>query len=177
MTNMETDLPYLSRDLDRHGNPRIYVRRNGKRIRINEAEGTPAFAKAYADAVEKLDGQARRASKPADPCRGHAGLARRPILRLEGEANFSRSTRNRSAHAATASKPASGAVERRRRRADGELPAEIPLGAEDQAPDRGGRRPRRRTNRRKHLSALCAWGVETSTFRVTLCATSRLAGP
>ena len=57
MTNMETDLPYLSRDPDRHGNPRIYVRRKGKRIRIKEPEGTPAFAKAYSAAVEKLEDQ------------------------------------------------------------------------------------------------------------------------
>ena len=57
MTNMETDLPYLSRDPDRHGNPRIYVRRKGKRIRIKEPEGTPAFAKAYSAAVAKLEGQ------------------------------------------------------------------------------------------------------------------------
>ena len=40
MTNMETNLPYLERDKDRHGNPRIYVRRNGKRVRIREQEGT-----------------------------------------------------------------------------------------------------------------------------------------
>ena len=44
MSAMETDLPYLSRDSDRHGNLRIYVRRNGKRIRIREKEGTVAFA-------------------------------------------------------------------------------------------------------------------------------------
>lgn len=55
---METDLPYLERDTDRHGNPRIYVRRHGKRIRIKEAEGTVAFAKAYSDALERLDARA-----------------------------------------------------------------------------------------------------------------------
>jgi integrase len=52
---METDLPYLEHDEDRHGNQRVYVRRNGKRIRIREAEGTVAFAKAYTEAVEKLE--------------------------------------------------------------------------------------------------------------------------
>ncbi|MBR0696746.1 hypothetical protein [Bradyrhizobium lablabi] len=57
MNAMRTELDYLERDEDRHGNPRIYVRRNGKRIRIREIEGTPAFARAYADAVEKLDGK------------------------------------------------------------------------------------------------------------------------
>jgi hypothetical protein len=55
MIAMETDLPYLSRELDRHGNDRLYVRRNGKRIRIKEPEGSAAFAKAYTAAVEQLD--------------------------------------------------------------------------------------------------------------------------
>ena len=54
MTNMETDLPYLEQDKDCHGNPRIYVRRNGKRVPIREQEGTLEFAKSYADALEKL---------------------------------------------------------------------------------------------------------------------------
>jgi integrase len=51
---METDLDYLSREPDRHGNERIYVRRHGKRIRIREPEGTPAFLQACAAAIEKL---------------------------------------------------------------------------------------------------------------------------
>jgi hypothetical protein len=36
---METELPYLERDEDRHGNPRVYVRRHSKRIRLRETEG------------------------------------------------------------------------------------------------------------------------------------------
>lgn len=55
MTAMKTDLPYLSSEPDRHGNDRLYVRRNGKRTRIREAQGTPAFAKAYSEALEKLE--------------------------------------------------------------------------------------------------------------------------
>jgi integrase len=51
---MQTELPFLSREIDRHGNSRIYVRRSGKRIRIRERENTPDFAKAYTEAVEKL---------------------------------------------------------------------------------------------------------------------------
>jgi hypothetical protein len=58
MTDMEIDLPYLDRDEDRHGNPRVYVRRHGKRIRIRVAEGTAAFAKAYSDAVDSLERRA-----------------------------------------------------------------------------------------------------------------------
>ena len=68
MTAMQTDLPYLISDPDRHGNPRLYVRRHGKRIWIRETEGTPAFAKAYAEAVEKLSARVvSTAATPAHP--------------------------------------------------------------------------------------------------------------
>jgi integrase len=40
-------LPYLSIETDRHGNDRYYVRRGGKRKRIRETPGTPAFLAAY----------------------------------------------------------------------------------------------------------------------------------
>ena len=33
---MKLDLPYLMRDVDRHGNARLFVRRNGRKIRIRE---------------------------------------------------------------------------------------------------------------------------------------------
>ena len=56
---IETNLRYLERDEDRHGNVRVYVRRHGKRIRIRETEGTPAFAKAYSDAVDTLERRAQ----------------------------------------------------------------------------------------------------------------------
>ena len=48
------DLPYLSSEEDRHGNKKLYVRRNGRRIRITEQPGTPAFLRAYAAAREEL---------------------------------------------------------------------------------------------------------------------------
>ena len=85
MTNMETNLPYLARDKDRHGNPRIYVRRNGKRVRIREQEGTLEFAKAYAKALEKLCGElpAQGSPTPDDAPNGYAGLYGGKILRLE----------------------------------------------------------------------------------------------
>src|SRR5690242_6566329 len=64
MTTMETDLPFLSRELDRHGNDRLYVRRNGKRIRIRVPEGTPEFAKAYSRAVDQLGEPPTKRSEP-----------------------------------------------------------------------------------------------------------------
>jgi integrase len=51
---MEVDLRYLSREKSRHGKPRLYVRRNGRRKRVLSAEGTAAFAREYATAVDEL---------------------------------------------------------------------------------------------------------------------------
>jgi integrase len=47
-------MPYLSAEVDRHGNPRLYVRRFGRRIRIYDTPGSPEFIKTYAAAVESL---------------------------------------------------------------------------------------------------------------------------
>jgi len=58
MKPLDVALPYLSQETDRHGNPRLYVRRHGRRVRIREALGTPEFARAYAAAVERLGGSA-----------------------------------------------------------------------------------------------------------------------
>jgi hypothetical protein len=44
------NLPYLSANRDRHGNVRLYVRRNGGYVRIKEIPGTPEFLKAYVGA-------------------------------------------------------------------------------------------------------------------------------
>lgn len=43
------ELPkYVSYDPDRHGNPRWYYRRNGKRIRLKGCPGDETFAQSYA---------------------------------------------------------------------------------------------------------------------------------
>jgi hypothetical protein len=65
MKPLDVALPYLSQETDRHGNPRLYVRRHGRRVRIREALGTPEFARAYAAAVERLGGSASRGA-PSD---------------------------------------------------------------------------------------------------------------
>jgi integrase len=50
----QQDFKYLFRDKDRRGNWRVYARVARRKIRIREPEGTPAFAAAYAVAVEAL---------------------------------------------------------------------------------------------------------------------------
>ncbi len=161
---METDLEYLSREVDRHGNERIYVRRNGKRIRIREKEGTVEFAEAYTKAVRQL-GEYARIETSVDP------LHKWPIKTLgwlgtqyfasKGEGEFLTLDED----------------SRRARRNDLEAAFLVPLSEED--PDPMGNCPLQhlsaqkmkrlieekdgagaRANRRKHLSALCSWGVE-----------------
>lgn len=54
MRPVKLDLPYLSSDPDRHGNARLYVRRNGRRIRIRGRPGSPEFLEAYTAALDAL---------------------------------------------------------------------------------------------------------------------------
>ena len=55
MKPVRLDLPYLMSDDDRHGNHRLYVRKNGRKIRLREKPGTEAFAQAYADALHAIE--------------------------------------------------------------------------------------------------------------------------
>jgi integrase len=159
---METSLPYLSRDPDRHGNPRIYVRRNGKRVRIHEPEGTPAFAKAYTEAVDKLgDRPGKRASTLREHTKGTLGWLGAQYFVSKGDAEFLLLAKE----------------SRRARRNCLEECFREPFSDTD--PDPMGNCPLKylsaqkikrmieavigpgaRANRRKHLSALCAWGVD-----------------
>ena len=62
MADMQVELPYLSEELDRHGNQRLYVRRNGRRIRLRVARGTDGFLDAYRAALDSI-----RELKPPPP--------------------------------------------------------------------------------------------------------------
>jgi integrase len=55
---MRTVFPYLTRDRDRHGNERLYVRRGGRKIRVKEGPATEAFARVYAEALLTLENEA-----------------------------------------------------------------------------------------------------------------------
>lgn len=158
---MKTDLPYLERDKDRHGNQRVYVRRHGKRIRIKAPEGSPAFAKAYSDALERLD--IRAVSSAAAPLAGHPKAS----LGWLGAKYF-------------ASREFAGIAKesQRARRNCLEECFREPLRDEDPEPmgncplkfvttqkirrlvDLKAGQPGSAANRRKHLSALCGWGVD-----------------
>lgn len=163
MMAMETDLPYLSREPDRRGNERLYVRRHGKRQRLRAAEGTPAFAKAYSDALDALE-------LPAEADRRHAlQRAQKGTLHWLGAQYFVSKGEDEFLSLAEDSQ--------RARRNSLEECFRVALSDDD--PDPMGNCPLKflsaqkckrmieavdgagaRTNRRKHLSTLCAWGVE-----------------
>ena len=163
MNAMEIEFGYLSREINRHGNECIYVRRNGKRIRIREKEGTPAFARAYAEAVEKLGvpKSKRPADGPPSHPKGTLGWLGAEYFKSKGKGEFLKLAKD----------------SQRARRNDLEECFRFPLSDTDLDPMGNcplkyfsAQKAKRlieakegdgaQTNRRKHLSALCAWGVE-----------------
>jgi hypothetical protein len=145
---------------DRHGNDRLYVRRNGKRIRIRLEPGDPDFIKAYDAAVDKLG------PTPSQRPQGR------------GAHKWSKGTLGWLGTQLFADHDAFGKLDkdsRRARRNSLETMFELPHSETDLDPmanlplkyfsaqkakrliasDRKGA-----ANRRKHLSALCAFGVE-----------------
>src|SRR5437868_7185615 len=159
----KTDLPYLEHDKDRHGNAREYVRRNGKRIRIKATEGTPEFASAYSDAVERLSSRpvssaAMLATHPPGSL-GWLGskyfASKKDFLSLAPDSQ--RARRNcledcfREPLSDTTPQPMGNCplkyVTAQKIRHLIELKSDKPGAA---------------ANRRKHLSALCAYGVENN---------------
>ena len=167
ITMAATDLPFLSRETDRHGNPRLYVRRNGKRIRIRVKERTPEFAKAYSAAVDQLGdppskrGRGTELVMPGWP-KGTLGWLAIQYFASKGEGGFldldkdSRRARRNSLENDCFRVP--------RTDTDPDPMGNCPLkylSAQKikrmiEAVDGKGAR----ANRRKHLSALCSWGVE-----------------
>lgn len=160
MSAMEVDLRYLSREPDRHGNDRLYVRRNGKRIRMRLEPRDPDFTKAYNDAVDKLG--PTPSQRPQGP----------------GVRRWSKGTLGWLGTQLFADYDAFGKLDkdsRRARRNSLEAMFEVPYSDAD--PDPMGNCPLKffsaqkakrliasdrkgAANRRKHLSALCAFGVE-----------------
>jgi integrase len=159
---MLEDLPYLLEDEDRHGKPRLYVRRHGKRIRIREARGTPEFAIAYADAVKALEKSSDVAMRlaAAEAKKGTMGwLASRYFN--ESSEYKSIAVKSRSARRSCIEeclkeplKPGSKLIVR-------DVPVNRfgPLHVK-LLRDRKASQPGAANNRRKHMSAMCSWAAE-----------------
>lgn len=64
---MDVDLPYLSEDIDRHGNARLYARKkvNGrfKKVRLHAAPGSPKFMDEYQAALASFQSAAKSQEK------------------------------------------------------------------------------------------------------------------
>jgi len=65
--SVEIDLRYLSDEPDHRGNPRLYVRRYGRRIRLRVSRHSPDFLKIYQDALTTLEEMAGKAAAPHAP--------------------------------------------------------------------------------------------------------------
>ncbi len=59
------ELRFLSEDVDRHGNVRVYFRRYGRKVRIRPVPGTDAFMAEYRDLLHVLPEQPARSTGPA----------------------------------------------------------------------------------------------------------------
>jgi integrase len=87
------NLPYLSFEIDRHRNARAYVRRFGRRVRIKEVPGSPAFLDAYKAALALLEPKAGALTDPiteAEP--GTFGAMALAYLKSAEFHNLKRST-------------------------------------------------------------------------------------
>jgi len=54
---MKLRLKYIVEDVDRHGNVRVYVRRNGQKTRLRAEIGSPEFVVEYRAALAELEGK------------------------------------------------------------------------------------------------------------------------
>jgi integrase len=163
---VKIDPPYLSREPDRHGNDRLYVRRHGKRIRLLLERHEEGFTKAYDTALDKLGTSHSKRSKgtallaPVWPVNTFGWLATQ-YFASKGEGGFLDLDED----------------SRRAKRNLIELCLEMPHSDTD--PDPMGNCPLKhlsaqkmkriieaadgkgaRTNRRKHLSAMCSGAIE-----------------
>jgi integrase len=162
MSIMKTELPYLSREKNRHGTECLFARRHGKRIRIREPENTPAFAKAYSDALDALEKPfevAERARKEAAKAGTMGWLATRYFAECEeykGLYEKSRSARGSCIEDCLKEPLKPGSTD---------LIRDCPVSQFSAAHvkmlrDRKAKQPGAANNRRKHLSAMCAWAVD-----------------
>lgn len=165
--NMQIDYPLLSPEKDRHGNERLYVRRNGKRIRIREKPGTEEFEAAYRLAVATLGDPPTKRAKPAKLLKSYAkgtlGWLGTVYFGSKGEDGFldldkdSRRARRNSLETCFMVPLTDEIAE-----PIGNCPLKMLSAQKMKRMIEAVDGPGARTNRRKHLSALCAWGVENN---------------
>lgn len=159
--SVRVDFPYLMEDRDRRGNARVFVRRFGRKIRIRDPKGSPEFARAYSDALDKLNGRAPTESAahitlaPAGSLGALAALyfASRRFMALDPS---SRQRRRQVIEECLREPPT---PDSKARMAD--CPAEkVTAQAVQMLIDRRAEQPGAANNRKKHISALFGWAVK-----------------
>lgn len=65
--DLKIHIPYVVADTDRHGNVRVYYRRNGRKVRLHQIAGTAAFAAEVEAAKSLLDTGANAKSSDDGP--------------------------------------------------------------------------------------------------------------
>ena len=168
MRPVRVDFPYLMPDRSRHGKPRLYIRKNGRKIRIREKLGTEAFAQAYADALYALDhgAVASRATIKGAPAGTLGWLA----------ACYFAIRRIPPARSEVAVERAGSIIEdclREPRKPDStDLMRDCPVAAlssgarQDAARSQGRDMPGAANNRRKYLSSMFGWAVDDGSMRI-----------
>jgi integrase len=155
------DLPYLSAEKNRHGNPRLYVRFNGRRVQLKATPSTPAFMREYAEAIDRLKTtQPAQPKQPITPQRG--------TLRWLGSLYFASAeylALNRIARKTRRSTLDACFNERRDPELKTDLFGSCPLSALSTKHirllrDRRATSPGAANNRLKYLSAMFAWAIE-----------------
>lgn len=162
---MRIDFPYLMPDEDRHGNRRLYVRKNGRKVRIREKPGTEAFAQAYADAlhaIEHTDGKDHTIIKGA-PAGTLGWLAACYFASTEFRGIDATSQRTRRLII-------EDCLRERRKPTSADIMRDCPISLLSAAHikmlrDRKIETPGAANNRRKYLSAMFGWAVDSGLMR------------
>lgn len=159
---MKLDLPYLMSDTDRHGNRRLYVRRNGRKVRLKTRPGSDGFLEAYKTALQALETTADSARRDqlGRPQKGTVGWLAARYFAEGGDykrlVDKSRQAR-RSCIESCLEEPLKpgGSLLIRHVPVARFGPVHVKM-----LRDRKAEHPGAANNRRKHLSAMCAWAVE-----------------
>lgn len=175
MIDMKLDFPYLKLDPDRHGNERLYVRRHDKKVRLHEKPGTPAFIAEYDTALKRLESEHDALNGPAA-----VKMPRGPKLALpftfgwliaKYKASGEYLALDEKSRLARASMLDVCALEPRSPDAPEDILRDCPLKEFTSEHgrmlrDRVKDKPGAANNRRKHVSAMFGWAVETSETKV-----------
>jgi integrase len=163
---MKFQLPYVVSDPDRHGNPRLYVRRHGRKVRIRQEPGTEGFLQAYHEALRALEPQG--SPPPHEIKRARAGslgwLAARYLASTEfGGLDPTSRRRRRAIIEECLREPLRPGAK--------EIMRDCPVAALTAAHvkmlrDRKAAKPAAANNRRKWLSAMFAWAVEDGLMHI-----------